>query len=226
MYDFYSNSAVDNFYKVLAVDVHGNRSELSNEAGNTVVPVELVSFEAKVQQDKVLLNWKTATEKNSSGFEIERADANSKQPEYNKIGFVKGGGNTTSPSSYKFIDHNPTNSNKFSYRLKLVDLDGSISYSNKVEVNVTPSAYHVYQNYPNPFNPSTTIKYSLPEAANVQLIIYNSLGKKVKTLLNEQQEAGYHLVNFNATGVASGIYFYQLKSGNKYTAIKKMILLK
>ena len=226
VYNFNYSSANKYFYKVLAVDIHGNQSELSNEAGNPVVPVELESFAAKSNQDKVILNWKTATEKNSNEFEIERADANSKKYVYHKIGFVKGAGNSSTPKSYKFIDENPINSNKFSYRLKLIDLDGQISYSNKVEVDVTPSAYHVYQNYPNPFNPVTTIKYSLPETANVSLIIYNSLGKKVKTLLNEQHEAGYHSVNFNAVDLASGIYFYQIKAGEKYSAIKKMILLK
>ena len=231
---FYTKDTVYNFtaspansvYKVLAVDIHGNKSKLSNAVGNSVVPVELVSFTANTQGDKVTLNWRTATEKNSDGFQVERADANKDKMEYQKIGFVKSAGNSTSPRAYQFIDSNPVNSNRFYYRIKMIDLDGSVSYSKNIEVEVTPEQFQVYQNYPNPFNPSTTIKYSLPAAAYVNLIIYNSVGKKVTTLVNQQQPAGYHSINFDASNLASGIYFYKLKAGNNYSAIKKMILLK
>lgn len=88
-----------------------------------------------------------------------------------------------------------------------------------------PTTYQLSQNYPNPFNPSTTIKYSIPEAQFVNLTVYNVLGEKVATLVDEQQSPGYYEVNFNADRFASGVYFYVLKAGN-FTASHKMVPLK
>ena len=85
-------------------------------------------------------------------------------------------------------------------------------------------------NYPNPFNPSTTISFSNPEESSIEIIVYNSKGQKIKTLVNGVLSTGEHTVIWNGTdnrntAVASGIYFYKMKAGN-YTSIKKMILLK
>ena len=88
-----------------------------------------------------------------------------------------------------------------------------------------PEEYSLEQNYPNPFNPATTIKFSLPEAANVKLTIYNTLGQKVAELVNETLEAGYHSYRWNAGSAASGIYIYELRT-EKFISTKKMILLK
>jgi hypothetical protein len=87
-----------------------------------------------------------------------------------------------------------------------------------------PVKFSLAQNYPNPFNPSTTISYSLPKTAFVSLRIFNTLGQEVATLVNEQKEAGYYQVRWNAV-VPSGIYFYQLQAG-EFVETKKMILLK
>ena len=91
--------------------------------------------------------------------------------------------------------------------------------------NSAPLSFRLYQNYPNPFNPSTTIKYSLPKEGIVTLKVYNVLGKEVKTLVNEFENAGVYNVSFNASELPSGIYFYRLISGN-FTQVKKLILLK
>jgi hypothetical protein len=88
-----------------------------------------------------------------------------------------------------------------------------------------PTEYTLYQNYPNPFNPMTTIKYDLPYASDVSLIIYDILGRKVKELVNTKQAPGKYEVQFDASNLASGIYIYQLIS-EKYINSKKMILLK
>ncbi len=94
---------------------------------------------------------------------------------------------------------------------------------------IKPAKFELEQNYPNPFNPSTVIKYQLPNDGFVNLSVYNSLGQRVKVLVNETQRAGYYTVNFNASSVAgglpSGIYFYTLNAGN-FTSTKKMILVK
>jgi len=96
--------------------------------------------------------------------------------------------------------------------------------------NSLPTEYSLLQNYPNPFNPSTTIKYSIPtdvrgETQEVKLMVYDILGREVATLVNKQQKAGNYEVNFNASQLTSGIYFYRLKSGN-FNESKKMILIK
>jgi len=92
-------------------------------------------------------------------------------------------------------------------------------------VSNTPEKYSLSQNYPNPFNPSTTIEYQIPEMVNVNLVVYDILGRKVKTLVNEVQNAGNYKVIFNAEGIASGVYFYKLTAGN-FTNIKKVVYIK
>jgi len=96
------------------------------------------------------------------------------------------------------------------------------TYADKPEI---PTKFTLYQNYPNPFNPSTTISYDLPVRARVKLVIYNLLGQEVATLVNDEQEPGRYSVNFDASGLPSGIYFYRLEAG-KFVEQKKMILIK
>jgi hypothetical protein len=95
----------------------------------------------------------------------------------------------------------------------------------ETDKEILPTEYTLYQNYPNPFNPITTIKYDLPSASEVSLIIYDILGRKVKGLVNEKQQTGRYEVQFDASNLASGVYIYQLIT-EKYMSSKKMILLK
>jgi hypothetical protein len=89
----------------------------------------------------------------------------------------------------------------------------------------TPLSYSLSQNYPNPFNPSTTIKFSLPKTSNIELIIYDELGRVVSTLVNQQLNPGNFEVNWDASNYTSGIYFYRLATGD-YTKTMKMVLIK
>ena len=88
-----------------------------------------------------------------------------------------------------------------------------------------PAVFSLEQNYPNPFNPSTTIRYAIPQRSHVTLTIFNILGQQVATLVQGQQEAGYHDVRFDASGLASGVYFYRLHAG-EYIVTKRALLLK
>ena len=192
------------------------------------VPVELTSFTATTDENNISLIWETSTETNNSGFEIERArlrSSNYDETSWERIGFVEGHGTTTEETSYSFIDENLKAGN-YQYRLKQIDYDGSFEFSNIVEVEIlTPIQFLLEQNYPNPFNPSTTIEYSIPESGNVKLQVYNSLGEELVTLVNDYKEAGNYKINFNASDLSSGIYYYRLAS-NSFNEIKKMILLK
>ena len=99
--------------------------------------------------------------------------------------------------------------------------------SSKTGLNDVPLIYSLAQNYPNPFNPATTISYSLPKAGFVNLIVYDVVGKEVATPVNEYKDAGTYTIDFDASGLASGIYFYKISvDDNTYTAIRKMMLLK
>ena len=93
------------------------------------------------------------------------------------------------------------------------------------EPEETPTNYSLSQNYPNPFNPTTKIQYSLPEASNVRLSVYNGLGQEVMQLVNGNQSAGKYIVDLNAQNLPSGIYFYRLQN-SKFVDTKKMLLLK
>lgn len=93
------------------------------------------------------------------------------------------------------------------------------------ENKLLPLEYSLSQNYPNPFNPSTSIKYSIPELSKVKLVLYNLLGEKVRTLIDEEKSAGNYEVEFDSKNLSSGVYFYQFKAGD-FIQTKKMILLK
>jgi photosystem II stability/assembly factor-like uncharacterized protein len=103
--------------------------------------------------------------------------------------------------------------------------NGGITFIGKEIKNLMPHDFILFQNYPNPFNPGTVISYSLPSAANVKLIVYNTLGQTVKILGNGYRSAGNYSFNFNASTLPSGIYFYKLEAG-QFSQVKKMILIK
>ncbi len=194
------------------------------------LPVELISFTASVIDNSVILNWRTETETNNYGFQVERKKEKC-ESNWKNIGFVEGAGNSNSPKKYSFAD-NVTESGRYSYRLKQIDLNGTFEYSNIVEVNIgSPDKFELMQNYPNPFNPTTTIKYTIPAIGNVETLhatslnVYNILGETIATLVNEKQAPGTYAVKFDASNLPSGVYFYTLQYGN-FVATKKMILLK
>jgi hypothetical protein len=87
------------------------------------------------------------------------------------------------------------------------------------------TSYVLYQNYPNPFNPNTTIRYELPQDGVVTIEVFDILGQKIKTLINEFQRADRYEVTFNSTELASGVYIYQLRI-NDFITSKKMLLIK
>lgn len=190
------------------------------------LPVELTSFNAKVNNNQVILNWETATEVDNYGFEIEREINSANNTEWEKIGFVQGNGNSNSPKNYSFVDRDLMGGSKFSYRLKQIDTDGNFEYSNVIEAEIIPTNFVLYQNYPNPFNPSTVIEFSLPEdLANVKLSIYNALGENVAELVSKSLVAGKYQYQWNAENVATGMYIYKLRT-DKFVSVKKMILMK
>ena len=190
---------------------------------NIGLPVELIAFGSRKADNGIELFWKTASEQNNEGFQIERRrDSETWQT----IGFVRGKGTTTEQQSYTFVDEQA--SGKLFYRLKQIDFNGAFEYSAVIEVNLTaPEKYDLSQNYPNPFNPTTTITYQLPIASEVRLDVFDILGRKVAMLVNARQQAGNYLLNFDAASysLTSGVYFYRLQAG-RFVETRKMMLVK
>jgi hypothetical protein len=198
------------------------------------LPVELTTFTAAVEKKNTILKWKTATEVNNYGFEIERSLVTGHQSlaKWEKIGFVQGNGNSNSPKMYEFTDKHPMSGKNF-YRLKQIDNDGNYEYSHEVEVDIknAPDNFEFFNNYPNPANPVTTIKFGLPVRSSVSINIYNTLGELVTQLTNEVKDPGYYEVRWDASNVSSGIYFYIIRAkedgrAKEYKSVKKMIILK
>ncbi len=211
---FDSSSPYDEGYQIIPRDL--------NDLGDGIVPVELVSFSAVVAGSQVNLSWKTATENNNLGFEIQRAGD---EKEWQKVGFVEGT-NTATIQSYQFTDKPQNVNGTLYYRLKQIDVDGTFSLSPEVEVNFgVPLEYDLAQNFPNPFNPTTNIRFSVPEQANVKITVFNVLGQEVVSLLNQNFEAGSHNITFNAANLNSGVYYYRIEA-NDYVQVKKMMLIK
>ncbi len=114
----------------------------------------------------------------------------------------------------------------------ILDADARDAWNSTIELSIEnslsaelPLAFELGQNFPNPFNPATQIRFALPEDASVRLVLFNSLGQQVRTVLDASLEAGYHEVRLDASGLASGVYFYRMEAGN-FTDLKKMVVLK
>jgi hypothetical protein len=194
-----------------------------------IVPVELSSFTASLNNYTVLLNWTTETELNNLGFEIERKILKEKSHgDWITIGFIEGQGTTTEPQFYSFSDDiGSLSASSLIYRLKQVDYNGSFEYSEEVTVenSTLPDKYALSQNYPNPFNPSTKISWQSPVGSWQTLTIYDLLGNKVETLIDEYKSAGKYEVEWDASEFTSGVYIYKIIAGS-FTQTRKMILMK
>jgi len=201
---------------------------------NAPLPVELSSFIATSKLSTAELQWKTVTEVNNTGFDIERRDPYPTLPlagggqgkGWTKIGSVAGAGTSNAPHNYSYTD-NVGSAGTYSYRLKQIDHDGAFVYSQAVQVTIAVAkVLALSQNYPEPFNPSTTIQFTVPNDGRATLKVYNAIGQEVATLFNDDAAAGViHQVQFNGSNLASGMYFSRLEFGGKMQ-MKKMLLLK
>ena len=192
---------------------------------NSALPVELTSFTAEVKRaNEIQLNWSTATEVNSQKFDVQRS---SDKNNWTVLSSVIAAGNSNKTVNYSYTDNSRLSQGVYYYRLKQYDNDGGSKELNTVEVNYTniPSVFGLSQNYPNPFNPSTKISFQVPEKSNVNVSIYDILGNKISTLVNETKQPGQYDVTFDASRLSSGVYFYKMQA-DKFEVTKKMTVLK
>ncbi len=217
---------------IITVDGQNDLSRWTVGDFNAPLPIQLSSFTATMLDRGVRLDWMTISELNNYGFHVQRR-SNSESP-WRRISasLIPGNGTTNTPHRYSFVDTAPS-SRTTQYRLEQIDLDGTIHFTEPIEivgatsvVETAPREFGLKQNYPNPFNPSTEVKFSVENTARTTLEVFNLLGERVATVFDEIAEAGrYYQVRLDAANLSSGTYLYRLQSGDK-TQSKRMLVLK
>ena len=201
---------------------------LSNST--TPMPLSLTSFNGKLINGTAQLNWTTTNEVNTDKFEVERtASANIN---WTKITTIDAAGNSSSTKNYQASDAGLT-AGKWMYRLKMMDKDGSFTYSNIVALEVNAKGQFVLnQNYPNPVKGNTQLSYQLNKDAKVMIELVSADGKKIATLINQTQTIGTYnfTIDCKKYGLAAGNYNYRMvvvdnNNQELYTATRTMIVL-
>jgi hypothetical protein len=213
----------------------------------SALPVQLTYFSGTViSGGHVHLRWGTISEINNYGFEVQKTRSRSEQFQTIPNSFVPGHGTTLEPQHYEFVDVT-SSPGTWLYRLKQIDLDGTVHFTDPIQVDVltgvaelsAPTEFSLAQNYPNPFNPSTRIPFSVRGSrlegdgsgfkvhgsSVVTLKVYDVLGREVATLVDEEMSPGTYEVVWDASAVASGVYYYQLQARN-FVAKKKLMVLR
>ncbi|MFI5220666.1 MAG: T9SS type A sorting domain-containing protein, partial [Bacteroidia bacterium] len=171
----------------------------------TPLPVDLLFFESESRKSDILLKWTTASEKNNKGFELQRTLT--PPDNFEKIGWIEGHGSTSTINYYDFEDKNVKAGKNYFYRLKQIDFNSKIEYSKMVAGKIA-SADNDFNIMPNPYSGTTNIIYNLNETAKVKIEIINSMGQRIKTLVDDLQHEGSYQYQFSAanSGFATGIY--------------------
>ncbi len=216
--------------KVTASD--GMASEEVTVQFDEQVPIELSSFVGSVIENRVVLNWATASQTNNAGFRVLRSTDGVTYEAVSAL--IAGAGTTDQLMDYVFEDASLPAVEKVYYLLEQIDLDGTISRSNPIEVLlgarfILPTEF-ASAVYPNPFNPRTTISYELPANTDVSVIIYDAIGQEIRQLVSRHYTAGRYSVQWDAKdhmgrSVGSGVYIAKIVAGSN-TSIQKMLLLK
>ena len=216
--------------KVTASD--GMASEEVTVQFDEQVPIELSSFVGSVIENRVVLNWATASQTNNAGFRVLRSTDGETYEVVSAL--IAGAGTTDQLMDYVFEDTSLPAVEKVYYLLEQIDLDGTINRSNPIEVllgaRFTLPTEFASTVYPNPFNPRTTISYELPADTDVSIVIYDAIGQEIRQLVSRHYTAGRYSVQWDAKdhlgrSVGSGVYIAEIVAGSN-TAIQKMLLLK
>jgi len=193
------------------------------------LPVELAGFSGSSTIQGIELQWKTVAETDNAGFVLNRNGV--EIASYKNTESLKGEGTTSQEHSYSYIDSDVSLDETHIYELVSVDYSGTRhTYSKMVEVTVTEALetqkvyeYVLSQNYPNPFNPSTTIHFTMKQAGIATLKVYDMLGRMVSQKRIEAR-LGTNNITFNASGLSSGVYFYQLSTEGFSKTMKMMLV--
>lgn len=201
------------------------------------LPVTLSSFTATNNNGTVVLNWTTESEVNNMGFNLYKSEFI--DGEFVKINefIIEGAGNSSVKNDYTYTDTEVITGHTYYYQIEDIAYDGDtekhdiISITIAEQTNTGADDFQLMPAYPNPCNPSTTIQFTIPEDAKVNIIVYDIRGQLVKSLVAENRTAGNYEVNWNGTDmnnstVGNGVYFYQMTTNKGFTKTEKVILLK
>ena len=187
--------------------------------------VTLENFSGEIKEEGVLLFWTTSYEANCAGFNVLRSET--PDGDFKKINDYL----ITGQKSYSWIDKTIHAGVTFYYKLEEITINGRQKIHQIISIDLpAPAKYSLSQNFPNPFNSTTSFKYQIPKTTHVLIEVFNILGKKVKTLVDERKDAGYYSVYWDGAddsgeNVVSGIYFYII-SADKFHATNKMIVVR
>ncbi len=234
-----------------AIVVDGIVLNTTGQAGNAIIkdgfspistgtdyscPVTISSCQAKAGYGKIILSWTTASEENNAGFYVMRAEEeNGQYIRLNDV-IIEGHGNTTVEHHYRYEDTNVEIGKIYYYKLYSVDYNGDLFqylFAESAVAMALPETFALKQNFPNPFNPTTRISFAVPQESQVKLEIYNMLGQKVRTLLDDRMEPGvYENVIWDAKDdegntLGNGIYYLVMISSDQgFKQVKKMVFMK
>jgi len=205
---------------------HNVLFSLTELSAAETLPVELTSFDATVDGMATILQWETASETNNAGFEIQHQGPQAAADEWTRVGFVEGRGTTSEVQRYSHrLQELSPGTHRF--RLKQVDLDGTVTYSSSVEAVVElQGTYDLVAPYPNPFRQRATFALTVAEAQRVNVAAYNQLGQHVATLHSGTLEPNTsHTFRLDGERLSSGVYFIQIR-GEQFSATKRAILVR
>ena len=216
------------FWRVRGQNVEGLHSGVSDFSPvqpfqyDPTLPVQLASFVAVQFGTEVRIDWTTMSEVNNFGYIVQKKAVSDSGFQDLPGSFVQGHGTTTEPHMYSFVDSS-TSAIGDEYRLKQLDLDGTVHLSwiiglqtgTGTREDLPAGGFLLGQNFPNPFNPVTSIEFQLPAAGFAALKVYDILGREVGTLVNENMSPGVHTATWDASGMASGVYYCRLSFGGK-----------
>jgi len=234
-----TNTYIGSGTEVTWTGISGGFSEFAiGGAGDNSLPVTLALFEANSSENGIILNWITESEIENLGFILERKYKDDENwqliSEHTMDDALKGQGNSSSKSDYSFFDGRVEIGNIYEYRLADVSYSGVITYSDVIQIHFEddflPKEFTLKNAYPNPFNPVTTIRYGLPKDSEVKITIFDISGRKIKTIIDSKQQAGWYDMQWNGINdqnvqVSSGMYLYKMTADN-YTQTKKILLIR
>jgi len=193
---------------------------LASNTESLPIPVELARFDGAVTGERtVQLSWQTASETNNAGFQVQRragaSDGGSKAADgWTDVKFVEGAGTTSEPQRYRLTDEVPFAADSVHYRLKQVDTDGTAHFTTPVTLAMgTPDQLTLRTPFPNPVRSQTTIRYAVPERQDVSLVLFDVMGRRVRTLTQSSQ-TGRHERRLDVSGLSSGLYLLRLRAGS------------
>jgi hypothetical protein len=220
---------METMFKVLGKTESGIVAETEPMAGmstDDLAPAVPGGLAAAAKGNGIELTWEEAVDADFKYFSVYRSETQGFEPTESEL--------IANTAEASYVDNSVVADVLYYYVLAAVDFSDNMSeFSNEVAAILTdvrqeggvPTEFALNQNYPNPFNPSTAIKFAVPKISNVKIAVYDITGREIATIVDEQMNAGYYSIQWNASNIASGIYFYKLQTED-FVSVKKMILLK